>query len=562
MIPGWKKILLQFEVLCSQKQYKCHHVESARRLVRFLKAGSFTFVNEEILMRWMQKRLTSCTLECMLIDLTQLKHFILFLEQKDLCSPGLLRRLMENSNLLLQLQGSRRYRVSGIPLGKYWQELIVSFEASLRGFAPLQTARMVGVAIEFAHLLQKKGVTSPDEGTFLEWLDKKLSLYCIDTVVFLLPHLDRFCQFLMEKGACSANPVRQWRQGQWHSREALLRRREGKPPKVPSPEFQSVIAPLIYDFIAHKRSLGRKYEHVPMLKYLDRYLLKQHVENIEEVDERLLLDFLTTCQHWQASTRKTSIGLLNEFFRYLERRGEFSPQRNPAKALPRVVRHSHIPFIFSVKNIVDLLSYLRNSFKGIHDFDRHTVYTLFYLIYACGLRISEARRLQVRDVNLTERTLFIRQTKFGKDRLIPFGRRAGEYLSAYHRLRRERLGEPQKTDPFFVQSIGRPYSRGRLQSIFSYICEQIGLCRPSGPKPRVHDLRHSFTVHRLYKWYLEGADPQERLVFLSIYLGHVDPKHTEHYLHISEDLMRIAGRPLEKSLDEWLKERQVFQFDE
>ncbi|RQW80268.1 MAG: hypothetical protein EHM79_20200 [Geobacter sp.] len=300
-----------------------------------------------------------------------------------------------------------------------------------------------------------------------------------------------------------------------------------------------------------------------MLKYIDRYLLKQQVENLKEVNERLLLEFLGSFPHWGALTRYCNIGLLKEFFQYLERRGEFTPQRNPARILLRVVPHPYIPFIFSVKNIVELLSYFRNNFKGTHDFDRHTVFTFFYLIYACGLRISEAVRLQVNNVNLTERTLFIHNTKFGKDRLIPFGRRAGEYLSAYHHLRRERLGEPKETDPFFVQSIGRPYSKQRLQRIFSSACEQIGLRNTSGgSNPRVHDLRHSFAVNRLYKWYLEGADPREKLVLLSIYMGHVDPKYTEHYLHISKDLLRIAARPLEKSLDEWLKERQVFQFDE
>lgn len=561
--PDWEKILSQFEILCSQKHYKRYNMESARCLVRFLNAGAFTFLNEEILIRWMQKRLTSCTLEHMILNLIQLKHFILFLEEKDLCSSGLLQQSMENPNLLSQLQGPRRYRVSGVPLEKHWQELIRGFEAFLRGFSPYHTARMVRIAIEFVHLLQEKGITSPDEATFLEWIDRRLSVCHINTVASILPWLYKFCQFLVERGICSSNPVTQWRQGNWrHFHEALFWRCEGKPARAPSPEYQSVIAPLIHDFITHKRSLGRKYKEVPMLKYLDRYLLKQHVENLEEVNERFILNFLTTCSHWQASTRKTSVGLLNEFFKYLERRGEFSPQRNPARILPRVVRHPHIPFIFSVKNIVDLLSYIRDNFKGNHDFDRHTVFTLFYLIYACALRISEARQLQVRDVNLTEQTLFIRQTKFGKDRLIPFGRRAGEYLAAYDRLRRERIGEPRETDPFFVQSIGRSYSRERLSSIFSHACEQIGLCKPSGPKPRVHDLRHSSAVHRLYKWYLEGADPQEKLVLLSIYLGHVDPKHTEHYLHLSEDLLRIAGRPLERNIDEWLKERQVIHLDE
>ena len=561
---NWKKILSQFEVHCTQESYNHHHVIVARSLVRFLEAGAFTSLNKEVLIQWMKKRMTSHMLEHILIDLSQLKYFIHFLEEKDICSVGLLWRLREDPTLLSQLQGNRHYFVSEVPLETYWWDVMAAFESSLRGCAPLQIVRVLKTAIEFAHLFQKRGVTCcPDEGTFLEWLDKKLSLYQINTIWLLLPRLDRFCQFLMERGIYSSNPVREWRRGQGNTRVALLRRREGKAAIVPSPEYQSVVAPLIRDFIAHKRSLGRKYEKVPILKYLDRYLLKQHVESLKEVNEQLVLDFLSSFPHWEASTRKTSVGLLSEFFHYLERREEFAPQSNPAKMLPRVVRHPHIPFIFTLKHIADVLSYFQNHFKGIHDFDRHTVITFFYLIYACGLRISEARRLQVRDVNFKERTLFIRTTKFGKDRLIPFGRRAGEYLSGYHHLRRERLGEPQETDPFFVQSIGTPYSRRHLQGIFRSACTQIGLWNLlQKPRPRIHDLRHSFAVHRLYKWYLEGANPRDRLVLLSIYMGHVEPEYTEHYLHISEDLMRIVARPLEKNLDEWLQERQVFQFDE
>jgi len=61
-------------------------------------------------------------------------------------------------------------------------------------------------------------------------------------------------------------------------------------------------------------------------------------------------------------------------------------------------------------------------------------------------------------------------------------------------------------------------------------------------------------VHRLYKWYMEGADPQKRLILLSIYMGHVEPHSTQYYLNLSHDLLRIAGRPLEKALENWLKE--------
>lgn len=101
--------------------------------------------------------------------------------------------------------------------------------------------------------------------------------------------------------------------------------------------------------------------------------------------------------------------------------------------------------------------------------------TLIFLIYACGLRISEALKLQVQDVNFHEKTLFIRRTKFGKDRLMPFCRRAGEYLAAYHHLRQERLGESREDDFFFVRSIGKPCSRACDTICFQKV-NQAALC--------------------------------------------------------------------------------------
>lgn len=562
MIPNWEMIFSQYEANCiSKKSWNRCYRNAVRSLVDFLERGSHTYLGREVMVLWLKERSARCTLGGVMTELYSLKKFIYYLSEHGLCMQDLLSRLRAETTLLDQLPGPHRYVACVSQPHVYWQAILSDFELSLRGYTPLYIGHILRTASECAVLLQKHDKTFPDQDTFLEWLDGRLARCKDSTIESLLYGLEKFCHFFQKRGDCHSNPVAQWRREHLSIRDGLTRRREGKPPQGHPPRFQSVLSTLITAFIDHKRSLGYTYESVPVLEYLDRYLREHNVETLSDIDERFLLDFLGTFPHWKDSTRRKAFLLLRKFFRFLERRGEIDQHRSPARCLPHVVRHPYIPHIYTVKEIVTILSELQNT-RYRHDFDARTVATLIFLIYACGLRISEAVKLQVEDVNLGEKTLFIRRTKFGKSRLIPFGHRAAEYLVAYQRLRNERLGEPGAGDFFFVRSIGRPCSKKSLENLFREACRRAGIRTHSGHTPRIHDIRHSFAVHRLYKWYQDGADPQERLIFLSLYMGHVSIESTQYYLHLSSDLLQLAGRPLEGTLDQLLQERQVLYNDE
>jgi integrase len=205
-----------------------------------------------------------------------------------------------------------------------------------------------------------------------------------------------------------------------------------------------------------------------------------------------------------------------------------------------------------VREIAALLDELTKA--PTQAFNQRLYATMILLIYSCGLRRREAVRLQVGDVDLERAVVFIRCTKFGKDRQIPIGPRVCEQLHEYHQSRVERLGQSATETAFFVQATGDPVWPGHLYYLFRGACTRAKIGSASRPSPRLHDLRHSFAVHRLYKWYLEGADPQSRLPLLSIYMGHVSEESTRHYLHLSQDLLRLAARPMERGLEGWLHE--------
>lgn len=546
----WKEILTQYE---AEGDFNHSYLITFRSLVRFLESGSFMFLDRELMMTWMKDQMARVTLEQVFIRLSTLKKFLAYLERHGLCTPGLLASLRTDSTLLLQLKGSRQYCGGKIHVDEHWHVILAEFEQALRGFSSLHIARHLREAGDVAAHLEKSGKAYPDHGFFMEWLDERLQRYQVDSILLSITRLERFCTFLVKEGHSPSNPVSMWRKAHQGMRDALMRRRKGAPPNLRPPRFQSVISSCFIAFIDYKKSLGRKYDQTPVLRNFDRYLKERTVETLAAIDGKCLLDFLGTFSHCKTSTRKNVQGVLRGFFHFLERRGDIDSSRNPTRALSRVVRFPHIPHIFSLKEITSILEDLKRTPQHRHHMDKMALFTIVHLLYSCGLRISEALRLRVQDVNFDERTIFIYQTKFGKDRLIPCGCRTAEYLENYQHVLQERLGVPDQRTPFFMRALGIPFSRQYVEVKFRGACARAGVRMASGKTPTLHHLRHSFAVHRLYKWYQDGTDPREKLVLLSLYMGHVEPEHTQHYLHLSSDLLRMAGRPVEQSLEEWLK---------
>lgn len=550
---SWQELLAQYEVLSDSRDF---YLASIKSLVSFLDSVSSAFLDRELMMMWMKSKMGRCTLEEIFIRLLSLKRFLAYLEQQSLCAPGLLLSLQKDSTLLLEMKGPRRYCGSVSQVNERWQKILEEFEQALQGLTPLHIARHLRVASETVVRLEKSEKTSFDYDMFLEWLDEKLPRYKLYSLLLHITLLERFCTFLVRKGLSPTNPVTLWRSTHQGRPDALERRRRGQPPNLRPPRFQSAISSYIIAFIDYKRSLSRKYDPTPVLRSLDRYLKEHNMETLTAIDKKCLLDFQGTFSHCKASTRKSVLGWLREFFHFLERRGDIDVSQNPTRTLPRVEHCSHIPHIFTLKEIAEILEELNHAPQQLHHMDSMGLFTVVHFLYSCGLRISEAVKLRVQDVNFEERTIFIYRTKFSKDRLIPVGSRTAEYLERYWHTRQERFTTPSGDDPFFIHAVGTPFSRHYVELKFREACTRAGVRMISGKTPTPHHLRHTFAVHRLYKWYQEGVNPQEKLVLLSLFMGHVKPDYTQHYLHLSADLLRIAGRPAEKLFEEWLEEKR------
>jgi integrase len=173
-------------------------------------------------------------------------------------------------------------------------------------------------------------------------------------------------------------------------------------------------------------------------------------------------------------------------------------------------------------------------------------YCLFGLLSVSGLRLGEARNLELHDVDLKAAVLTIRHTKFGKSRLVPLHASTCQVLADYLRRRQRHWGQRPVSSFVFVSSEGHRLDSGDIHRTFYALCRQIGLRGATDRHgPRLHDMRHRFATHTLVRWYRSQHDPERKLPILSAYLGHVHVADTQWYLSSSPELMREAVRRLE-----------------
>jgi integrase/recombinase XerD len=204
------------------------------------------------------------------------------------------------------------------------------------------------------------------------------------------------------------------------------------------------------------------------------------------------------------------------------------------------------PYLYSPQEIAALMnaaSALRPALRAA------TWRTLIGLLAVTGMRQGEACRLLRDDAGLETGTLVIRDSKFGKSRMVFLHPTAVAALRVYERARDRAFPEPEAAT-FLVNSRGRPLDGHNLPHTFAPLAAAAGIRVPAGQRaPRLHDLRHVFTVATLLDWYRDGRDVQARLPLLSTWLGHVDPKSTYWYLQAVPELLTLAAGRLEQQAD-------------
>ena len=212
----------------------------------------------------------------------------------------------------------------------------------------------------------------------------------------------------------------------------------------------------------------------------------------------------------------------------------------PARLLPDGP-HRVIPYLYSldqVRALMEAACALASPLRAA------TSETIIGLLATSGLRVGEALRLDRDDVDVREGVLTVRRTKFNKTRRVPLHPTSAEALSEYA-TRRDQLMLRPSSPAFFVSTSGIRVPYQSFLATFNGLVNEVNLeARPSC-RPRIHDLRHTFAMNVLTRWYEQGADVPALLPSLSTYLGHADPASTYWYLSGSRELLRQAATRLE-----------------
>ncbi|KQY62288.1 tyrosine-type recombinase/integrase [Nocardioides sp. KIGAM211] len=236
----------------------------------------------------------------------------------------------------------------------------------------------------------------------------------------------------------------------------------------------------------------------------------------------------------------TRLSLVRRFANHLNASGVDVPAI-PSGLLP-ARKPRAVPFIYSQADIDALLAACDTTFTD--ERIAATVRTVIGLLAATGLRIGEALRLRVDDIDTAHDLLVIQEAK-SAERLVPIHPTTTAALLQYIALPARTATHPDPHGPVFVTSKGTSYAYGPFQARFKRVREAAGLTPRGRARPRLHDLRHTFATAHMTTAYAYHGDPERVLTLLATWLGHSDAAHTYWYLTATGELMARAAGLLE-----------------
>ena len=228
--------------------------------------------------------------------------------------------------------------------------------------------------------------------------------------------------------------------------------------------------------------------------------------------------------------------LIRNFFEYWVARDEVGTA--PMPPMRPACPQTFVPYIYSRTELLALLKGTRRSQKTYScSIDARTFRMLLLFLYSTGALVGEALGLSGNDVNLRSDTITIRGGRFNRVRHIPIGQDLHTRLHRYIEWK-SRWRKPGSN--LFTNKDGSAIRRDILDKSFQRLRLLTGIRRNDGAcyQPRMHDLRHTFAVHRLRAWLKHGAAMNRLLPALSAYMGQVGLGQTERYLSMTPERFR------------------------
>lgn len=307
-------------------------------------------------------------------------------------------------------------------------------------------------------------------------------------------------------------------------------------------EPSSVFAKQIVEFITYKRALGMKYIiEARYMKLFDRWCIEQRITNpilTQQIVEKWVYKRPTE----KSKTHSNRISIIREFAKFLNQSNQ---NAYVCTALGSINASTFAPYIFSRSEISALFQAADSMQRRFTPYMHIVIPSALRVLYGCGLRTCEVRNLKKEDVDWEKSVFVIRNSKNGKDRLVPFSKSLAEYLQTYY----EQITDLCPcTDYLFPNSIGKILCKKTIYVHFCRLLSEIGIQhRARGENPRVHDLRHTFAVHSLQRLEAQGVDLYAELPIFSAYLGHSGIKDTEKYLRLTSHVFPEIAEKIKHS---------------
>lgn len=299
-------------------------------------------------------------------------------------------------------------------------------------------------------------------------------------------------------------------------------------------EFQSALKDVIHSLIDEKKKLGFEYEtELWKLKELDQLAVKRNLKDVE-ITRGFAEEFIKRKPNEKAVNAMCRVGIIRILALFMIRKGYSAYVLPPLPA--GSYDRSFVPHIYTDDELRRLFSAVdeyaqAKSLDGQLYPQRKKYPLIFRILYSTGMRIGEVLCLKVKDVDLKRRTFTIRHAKNHSERIIPVHENTIKRLQLY--MIEEKIF---KDDQYIFAN--RDGGHIRVSTIDFFFLRFLRLAGIPHPKdgPRVHDFRHTFCVHRLRNWVLEGKDINALFPYLCAYMGHADTRCTEYYLRLTADL--------------------------
>jgi len=305
--------------------------------------------------------------------------------------------------------------------------------------------------------------------------------------------------------------------------------------------FRSSWAQFLSDFIREKRACGYRYATQDnTLQPLDRMWCERGAPD-PSLSRAWAEKFIAVRPGESPANTAKRASLWRELARYGERRG-MAAYIPPTGTLPLASRQ-FAPYIYSRAELQQL-------FLAIDRYPASTAWpgrtamlaVLYRLLYGTGMRVGEALGLNHADFDSREGVITIHQGKNQRDRLVPLAPALAKRLASYCR----RFPGDRNAPIFLSPMRQHALDHSTVNRHFHSLIESIGLPpRQNRRGPRLHDLRHTFAVHRLEKWYRAGESLDAKLPLLSAYMGHKTLHDTYYYLRITSSFFPEITRRLE-----------------